>query len=134
MKFIPYMDFDGQCSEAFDFYQRIFAGKVARFTYGESPMAADMPAATHNRIMHAQLETAGTVLMGADGPPHSQSNKGCVNIQVESAAEAERIFAALSEGASVQMPLGETFWAHRFGMLTDRYGKGWMINCMKPMP
>ena len=134
MKFIPYLGFDSQCKEAFDFYAKIFNGKLTRFTFGESPMAADLPAATHNRIMHAQLEIADSILMGADGPPESQSNKGCVNIQVDAPAEAERIFAALSEGASVQMPLGETFWAHRFGLLTDRYGKGWMINCMKPMP
>ena len=134
MKFIPYLDFDGQCREAFDFYAKIFNGKVTRFTFGDSPMAADVPVASHDRIMHAQLECAGTVLMGADGPSNNPLSKGCVNIQVDSPAEAERIFAALSEGASIQMPLSETFWAHRFGLLTDRYGKGWMVNCMKPMP
>lgn len=135
MRFIPYLDFDGQCREAFDFYARVFNGRITqRFTYGESPMAAQMPPETHARVMHSQLESADTVLMGADGPPHSHSNKGCVNIQVDSPAEAERIFADLSDGATVQMPLGETFWAHRFGMLTDRYGKGWMVNCLEPMP
>ena len=135
MQFIPYLDFDGKCREAFDFYAQVFKGKISmRMTYGESPDAGQMPPETHSRVMHSELESAGTVLMGADGPPHNQSNKGCVNIQVDSPDEAERIFAALSEGASVQMPLGETFWAHRFGMLTDRYGKGWMVNCRKPMP
>lgn len=57
----------------------------------------------------------------------------CVNAQVAGVAEAERLFAALAEGGSVQMPLQETFWAQRFGMLTDRYGKGWLVNCPKPM-
>lgn len=135
MQLIPYLDFDGQCREAFDLYARVFNGKISqRFTYGESPMAAQTPPEGHGRIMHTQLECAGTVLMGADGPPQSHANKGCVNIQVEDTAEAERIFAALAEGGSVQMPIGETFWALRFGMLTDRYGKGWMVNCLKPMP
>ena len=135
MQFIPYLDFDGNCKEAFDFYAGVFDGKIAQhFTYGQSPMAAQMPPQTHGRVMHSQLECAGTVLMGADGPPHNASNKGCVNIQVDTPAEAERIFAALSAGASVLMALAETFWAQRLGMLTDRYGKNWMVNCLKPMP
>ena len=135
MKFIPYLDFDGQCREAFDFYAKAFNGTITqRFTFGESPMAGQMSPEAHGRIMHSQLEAAGTILMGADGPAHNQPSRGCVNIQVDSPAEAERIFAALSDGAAIQMPLGETFWAHRFGILNDRYGKGWMVNCLKPMP
>lgn len=133
MQFIPYLDFDGDCREAFDFYARVFDGRITlRTTYGESPMAKDMPPETHARVMHSQLESQGAVLMGADGPPRNASNRGCMNIAVDTPAEAERIYAALGEGGSVQMPLQETFWAQRFGMLTDRYGKGWMINCMKP--
>jgi PhnB protein len=132
MQFIPYLDFDGQCREAFDFYAGIFRAKVTmRMTYGESPMAADMPVETHGRVMHSQLESASGILMGADGPPHQASSRGCVNIQVDSPAEAERIFHALADGGEVQMPIAETFWAQRFGMLTDRYGKAWMVNCMK---
>ena len=133
MQFIPYLDFDGQCREAFDFYARVFNGQVTmRMTYGESPMAGEMPPATHGRVMHSQLDSGNAVLMGADGPPQHAPNRGCVNIAVDTPAEAERIHAALAEGGSVQMPLQETFWAQRFGMLTDRYGKAWMVNCMKP--
>ena len=136
MRFIPYLDFDGQCREAFDFYaNKVFNAQITmRMTYGESPMANDMPPETHNRVMHSQLEGAGAILMGADGPPGNTGHKGCVNIDVDTPAEAERIFTALSEGASIDMPRAETFWAHRFGMLTDRYGKAWMVNCLKPMP
>ena len=135
MKFIPYLDFDGNCREAFDFYATAFNGSISmRMTYGESPMAGEMPPDTHGRIMHSQLQTADGILMGADGPPHAPSSSGCVNLDVDTPAEAERLFTALSEGAAIQMPLGETFWAHRFGMLTDRYGKAWMVNCLKPMP
>jgi PhnB protein len=135
MKFIPYLDFDGKCREVFDFYATVFNGKITmRMTYGESPMAKDMPAETHGRIVHSQLETPdGGILMGADGPPHTSSNKGCVNVVVDTPEEAERVFDALSQGAQVQMPLAETFWAYRFGMLTDRYGKAWMVNCSKPL-
>jgi PhnB protein len=135
MRFIPYLDFDGDCREAFDFYAQVFRGQVTmRMTYGESPVAADMPPATHGRVMHSQLEAAGTILMGADGPPHARSHKGCVNAQVDDIAEAERNFAALAQGGTVQMAVAETFWAHRFGMLVDRFGKAWMVNCLKPMP
>jgi len=133
MQFIPYLDFDGQCREAFDFYATVFNGKISmRMTYGESPMAGEMPVETHGRVMHSQLESDGGILMGADGPPHSASKKGCVNLPVDTAAEADRIFNALAVGGEVQMPIQETFWAKRFGVLTDRYGKAWMVNCMKP--
>jgi len=132
MRFIPYLNFDGDCREAFDFYARAFNGRLtARMSFGESPMAADMPPETHGRVMHSQLETPSGILMGADGPPGSPTCGGVVNVDVGTPAEAERVFDALSEGGSVQMPLGETFWAHRFGLLTDRYGKGWMVNCLK---
>lgn len=135
MQFIPYLDFDGQCREAFDFYAKVFKGNITyRTTYGESPMAGEMPKETHGRIMHNTLESAGGVVMGADGPPGNQNSKGCVNITVDSEAEAERVFKALAEGGEVTMPIAETFWAKRFGMLVDRYGKAWMVNCMKPMP
>lgn len=135
MQFIPYLDFDGQCREAFDFYATVFKGTISfRMTYGESPMAGDMPKETHERIMHNTLESAGGIVMGADGPPGNKGAGGCVNITVDSEAEAERVFKALAEGGAVTMPIAETFWAKRFGMLTDRYGKAWMVNCMKPMP
>lgn len=132
MQFIPYLDFDGDAAEAFDFYARAFQGQItARMLYGQSPMAAQMPAQTHGRVMHTQLESAGGILMGADSPPGARRLAGCVNVSVDSAAEAERVFQALAEGGEVSMPMAETFWAHRFGMLTDRYGKPWMINCLR---
>jgi PhnB protein len=133
MQFIPYLDFDGKCREAFDFYATVFNGKITmRMTFGESPMASEMPPEAHDRVMHSQLESAGGILMGADGPPHSASKRSCVSLPVDTPAEAERIFNALAEGGEVQMPIQETFWAERFGMLTDRYGKAWMVNCAKP--
>ena len=135
MQFVPYLAFEGRCREAFDFYARVFGGHVTfRMTFGESPMAGELPPESHDRIMHSQLDSAAGVLMGADCPQSATPGaKGCINITVDSPEEAERLFHALAEGGSVQMPIGETFWAHRFGMLADRYGHGWMVNCLKPM-
>lgn len=134
MNFIAYLNFQGDCRAAFDAYAEIFNGRISqRMTYGESPMAAQVPAETHDRIMHTLLETDDGVLMGADGPPaHAVAGEGtCVSIQVDTPEEAERIYAALSAGGQVQMPLQETFWAHRWAAFTDRFGKPWMINCLK---
>ena len=137
MRLIPYLNFDGQCREAFDFYAVALGGKLLGppMTYGESPMCDEMPPESHDHVMHVQLEADGATLMGADGPPpHGGHGNTCINVDVKTIEEAERIFAALAEGGQVQMPIAETFWAHRWGALTDRYGKPWMVNCMKPMP
>lgn len=134
MDIIPYLGFHGQCREAFAFYAQALGGQVvASMTYAESPMADDMPAENRDHIMHAHLVADGANLMGADGPWNDGGNASqtCVNVMVNDNAQAERIFAALAEGGSVQMPIAETFWAHRFGMLTDRYGKPWMVNHLK---
>jgi PhnB protein len=137
MQLVPYLNFDGKCREAFEFYRTALHGRITvQMTYGESPMCDEMPADSHDKIMHSQLEADGAVLMGADGPgPHaSQSTGTTLNIMVDTPAEAERIFAALAEGGDVKMAIAETFWALRWGMLVDRYGKPWMVNCMKPQP
>ncbi|HVI57947.1 MAG TPA: VOC family protein [Luteimonas sp.] len=134
MRLIPYLNFDGQCREAFAFYAAALGGKVVfQSSYGESPMRDEVPPDSHDRIMHAQIEAAGATLMGADGPPPHGASATCINVDVSTVEDAERIFAALAEGGQVQMPIAETFWAHRWGALTDRYGKPWMVNCMKPM-
>jgi PhnB protein len=135
MQLIPYLNYDGQCKEAFDFYATVLGGKVSgRMTYGDSPMCDQTPADAREKIMHSQLEVGSAVLMGADGPPpHApQSGGTTINIMVDTPADAERIFAALAEGGDVKMAMAETFWAQRWGMLVDRYGKPWMVNCMKP--
>jgi PhnB protein len=83
--------------------------------------------------MHARMTIGDTVLMASDAPPeHQAPRKGfSVNINAATAAEADRVFSALAEGGTVQMPIQETFWAHRFGMLVDRFGTPWMVNCEK---
>ncbi len=136
MQLVPYLNFNGNAREAFNFYANAFGGKItACMTYREGPkeMCDQMPPETLDHIMHSQLESDGAVLMGADGPPpHPAEVAGItVNIIVDSVKEAERIFAALSEGGDVKMPIAETFFAHRWGSLSDRYGKSWMIIYMK---
>lgn len=136
MQLIPYMMFTGQCREAFDFYAKALGAPVVyALSYGESPMAEQCEAGQKDWIMHAQIEGGGVVLMGADGPQiDAPAGSGTViNIAVDTPEEAERVFAALLEGGSATMPIQETFWAQRWGMLVDRYGKPWMVNCMKPM-
>ena len=131
MQFIAYLAFDGRCSEAFDFYRDVFGGDIVfRMTVGESPMASELPPDTHDRLMHVHLQVGGAALMGADTQPGcgDSGDGGCVNVSVDSIDEAERVWAKLAQGAQVRMPLAPTFWATRFGMLTDRYGKAWMVN------
>ena len=132
MRINPYLAFNGNCREAFEFYQVALKGEMAMmFTNGESPMASEMPADMHDKIMHARLLVGDVDLMGGDIPAGQVAKVGnvSVSINVDDAAEADRVFAALSEGATVDMPIQTTFWAERFGMLTDRFGIAWMVNC-----
>ena len=99
----PYLSFNGQCEAAFKFYERCLGGKiVAMMTYRGSPLEEQTPSGWLNKIMHARPN------------------------------DAERIFHALSENGTVQMPIQKTFWAVRFGMLVDQFGTPWMINCEQP--
>jgi PhnB protein len=135
MQWNPYLFFDGRCKEAFEFYERCLGGKVvAIIPYGDTPAKEHVPPGTEARIMHARINLGTQVLMGGDTHPAMgyEGVKGCdVAVQVGTAAEAERLFNALAEGGTVTMPLQETFWSVRFGMLTDRFGVPWMINCEK---
>ena len=136
MQLNPYLSFDGQCEAAFKFYERCLGGKIAfKMTYGESPMAKDTPKDLHNNILHARLMVDDKVLMGADAlPGRFEQPKGFfVTLNPETPEKAERIFAALSEKGTIHMPIQETFWAQRFGMLNDQFGIPWMVNCEKPM-
>ena len=132
MKISPYLNFQGQCAEAFRFYERVLGGKITFIqTYGDSPMRDEVPPDSHDAVMHATLQVDGQVLMGADAPPpHFERPQGIsLSIGIDDPAEAERIFAALSEGGQVRMPMQETFWAPRFGMCVDRFGTPWMVGC-----
>lgn len=135
MKVNPHLNFNGQCREAFKLYQEGLGAKVqAMMTWGESPMADHVSAELHDKIVHATLVIGETELSGNDAPPDRyEAPKGfSVTIQIKDPAEAERVFNALAEGGTVTMPIQQTFWAARFGMLVDRFGIPWMVNCGQP--
>ena len=135
MQLNPYLSFNGQCEAAFKFYEKCLGGKILfKMTYGESPMAEQVSAEARGRILHITLKVGDRILMGADAPPQYYSTPAGFSVSINTAdiTEAERVFAALSENATVKMPLTETFWAARFGMLVDQFGTPWMVNCEKP--
>lgn len=131
MKLTPYLVFDGQCREAFTFYAETFGGEIVTMqSFGESPAAEHVPAEMQTHIMHAFLRVNDAILMGSDAPPEQfeRAQGLSVALQVDDPAEAERIFKALADGGQVTMPIQKTFWAERFGMVTDRFGTPWMVN------
>ena len=131
MKLNPYLSFDGRCREAFEFYAQTLGGRISFMqTIGESPMAAEMPAASHGRILHVSLEIGDQVLQGADAPPGQFTNPAgfCVALHFDDVVEGERVFRTLAQNGTVQMPFGPTFWARGFGMLIDRFGTPWTVN------
>ena len=135
MSLNPYLYFDGQCEEAFKFYEKCLGGKITfMMTYEGSPMAGQAPPGYAKKILHAGLTSGDGVLEGCDAPPgeYKKPQSFCVMLRPKDAAEAERIFNALAEEGTVQIPFGETFWALRFGMVVDRFGMPWLINCEKP--
>jgi len=134
MELNPYLTFNGQCEAAFKFYEKVFGGKIeAMMTFGSSPMAEQTPPEWRNKIMHARMSVGGRTLMASDAPPDRyEAMKGImVTLGIDDPGEAERIFRALSERATIQMPIQKTFWAERFGMLVDKFGTPWMVNCEK---
>ena len=131
MKLNPYLAFNGQCREAFEFYEKALGGKIAFIqTIGETPMASSMPADSHGRVMHVTLHVGDQVLQGSDTPDGQSTTPTGFTIAVhfDDAAEGERVFSALAQNGKIQMPFQETFWAKGFGMLIDQFGTPWMVN------
>ena len=131
MQINPYLSFNGECEAAFSLYARIFGGQVgALFRYAGSPMEHQAPPGWEDKVMHGSVTIGALELSGADVPGHYEAPKGfSLSIQIKGAAEAERIFGELAHDGKTTMPLENTFWAVRFGMVVDRFGIPWMINC-----
>lgn len=129
----PYLFFGGRCEEAIAFYRtalRAEVGMLMRFNECPDPVPAGiLPPGFESKIMHGEIRVAGNVVLVSDGcgetPPFGGFSLA-LNFPAE--ADVERAFAALAQGGSVTMPLGKTFWSPRFGMLTDRFGVGWMVG------
>jgi PhnB protein len=136
--FNAYLIFNGNCRQAMEFYAKSLGADLHMMTYAEGPGGGpncEIPQQARDKIMHARLQAGSAVLMASDSTPDRAVEAGTnfwVNIDCESLQEIERFFSALSEGASVTMPLQQTFWAARFAMLTDKFGVNWMFNLSQP--
>jgi PhnB protein len=132
MKLYPHLSFSGECEAAFQFYERCFGGEIiTMLAYGNSPMAEQAPPEWRGKILHATLSFGDNVLAGSDSiPGQYERPKGFqMLLGVDDPADAERIFNALADNGTVLMPIQQTFWARRFGVLVDRFGIPWEINC-----
>lgn len=128
----PSLMFSGQCEEAFTFYEAVLGGKiVTMLPYGGSPMAAQVQPEWHTKIMHARLIVGESQLTGGDVPAanYERPRGFSILLGIEEPPEAERVFHALSENGLVKMPIQETFWSVRYGVLIDRFGVPWEVNC-----
>ncbi len=134
MKIEPYLFFNGRCEEAMAFYKQALGAEVVmQMRMNESPephQPGMLPPGFENKIMHASMRIGDTNVMMSDGNSgEAQTFKGfTLSIAVKEAAQAEKLFAALSEGGQVQMPIGKTFWSPCFGMVADRFGVSWMVT------
>ena len=131
----PYLIFNGNAEEAFDFYQSVFSGEVFKMRFSEMPGTSEMPDEDQNKLAHVALEIAGKdqILMASDAGTGHEANiqkngNYYLSLEPESAEEAERIYSKLSEGGKVFMPLDETDWAEKFAMFADKFSVQWMIN------
>ena len=137
MQLEPYLFFTGNCEEALNFYKGVFGGDIEGLSrWKEMPPDSGGPPATpetENRIMHASFKSPGVSFMASDASPGKTYGEGSISLSLNTTdvAETERVFNALSAGGKVEMPLTDMFWGGRFGMLTDKFGIDWMVNCMK---
>ncbi len=131
----PYLTFNGNCAEAFDFYKSVFGGDYAYIgKFGDMPSEHPLPDDVADLIMHVSLPiSAETTLMGSDANEHfgqtaQFGSNVSISINTSSEAEAQNLFNGLSQGGTISMPLDKTFWGAYFGMLTDKFGIHWMVN------
>ncbi|MCP3931031.1 MAG: VOC family protein [Bacteroidetes bacterium] len=134
-----YLTYDGNCEQAFDFYQSVFGGEfTSKNLFKDMPPQEGMPPMSEemkNKIMHISLPISKeTILMASDAgggwsPPLQMGNNFSISVNTDNAEEAVRIFNGLAEGGEIKMPLEKSFWGAYFGMLTDKYGINWMVNC-----
>lgn len=131
MKMNVHVNFKGSAHEAFAFYQKVF-GTAAPFemTYGQAPHGMPVSPDMADKVMHTSIPLGEGLLMGCDAPEGRSSPMGGFQVSVEpdSEAEVKRIYEALAEGGTVQMPLSPTFWSPLFGMCTDKFGVAWMVG------
>jgi PhnB protein len=126
-----YLFFDGSCADAMRFYEKTLGGKLYMMTHGESPMEAQTPPGSADRILHARLDLNGRMLMASDsmvGHPYEGMKGFSLSLIYPTVDEARQVFDALAEGGQITLALQKTFWVEAFGMLFDRFGTPWMVN------
>jgi PhnB protein len=134
MKLNPYLNFDGKAEEAFQLYQSVFGGELTVMKMSSAPGLENLSEEERNLMMHISLPMGdGQILMASDclksqGQVLKQGNNNYISLTPDSRAEADRIFAALSEGGVIEMPMEDMFWGDYFGSFQDKYGICWMIN------
>lgn len=131
MQVNTYLNFSGQCKEAFEYYAKVLGGEIVMMmTHRDAPTSVQTPSDMLDTVMHARIQIGSNVIMGSDAPPQyfTQPAGFSVSIMLDDAAEGKRIFDALADGGTVQMPFEKTFWAEGFGALVDRFGTPWMVN------
>lgn len=130
-----YLNFNDNCREAFEFYRSVFGGDFSFFaTFREGPDDMGVPESEMDNIMHVSLDIGGTTLMGSDvpsifGPPVEFGGNFSISYQTESREQTDELFAKISEGGTVSMPLQDMFWGDYFGACTDKFGINWMLGC-----
>lgn len=136
MKVNTYLNFPGTCEQAMSFYEQHLGAKVlAKMHFADMNPKDLPPGLNRDGILHARFTIGETVMMASDGPPErvQPMRSAYITLSVDSNEEAERIYAALTDGGEVFMALGETFFAHRFGQFRDKFGINWMVIHEKPM-
>lgn len=136
MRIEPYLQFNGNCAQALEYYrQHLHGTDLCLMPFRGSPGQEQVKEDWYDKIMHGSVQLGSTMLMGSDGGCTEDGAKGMsgcsVCLTLDTPEEAERAFDALARDGKVQMPLEETFWAKRFGMLKDQFGVAWMVNCLK---
>ncbi|HET7109240.1 MAG TPA: VOC family protein [Gemmatimonadales bacterium] len=128
MRLDIYLNYPGNCEAAFRFYEQHLGGKITGVSrHGEQPGSSNLPAEWNGKILHARIEIGNSVLMGADIPSAEPMRSAYLTLTVDSAEQAERLYALLSDGGQIFMKMEETFFALRFAMLRDRFGTSWML-------
>jgi len=130
MKLYTYLNFGGNCRHAFEFYAKHLGGTITMLTtHGENPAATNVPPNWKNAVLHARIEIGGTTVLGADIPPDrfKPMRSAYLTLIVDTAAEADSMYALLIDGGEIFMPMETTFFAQRFAMLRDRFGTSWML-------